>query len=61
MSQEQHLVAAFLSDCCLRRWDNPPPDLVEVQSDALSSDASDEEALINAALAGSDVDLLDDL
>ena len=61
MSQVQHLVAAFLSDCCLRRWDDPPPELVEVQGDEFGSGASEEEALIEAALEGSGVDLLDDL
>lgn len=57
-------VAAFLSDCCLRHWDDHPPQLVGVQDDELGSElgyVSAEEALIDAALASSDVDLLDEL
>lgn len=53
MSQAQHLVAAFLSECCARRWSDPPPQLVEGQSDEGGLDTSEEEALIDAALGSS--------
>ena len=55
MSQEQHLVAAFLSDCCARRWHDPPPQLVVGQGDEGDLESSEEEALIDAALEGSGV------
>ena len=63
MSQEQHLVAGFLYECSQRRWQHPPAELVAlVEHDGVV--ASEEEELIEAALAGADMfpyDLLDDL
>jgi hypothetical protein len=49
MSQEQHLVAAFLVDCCQRRWASPPADLVDGSGDD-ASDADEAEAIVVAAL-----------
>ncbi len=65
MCQEQHLVAAFLYECSQRRWQNPPAELLEVVVvDGDDVVASEDEAIIAAALDGIDLfpdDLLDDL
>jgi hypothetical protein len=51
MSQEQHLVAAFLVDCSQRRWANPPAELLEGLGDG-GLDEDEDAAIVAAALAG---------
>ena len=58
-------MAAFLYECSQRRWQNPPAELLEVVVvDGADVVASEDEAIIAAALDGIDLfpdDLLDDL
>jgi hypothetical protein len=49
MSQEQHLVAAFLVDCSQRRWSSSPAEHLEGLGDG-ASDADADEAIVAAAL-----------
>jgi hypothetical protein len=49
MSQEQHLVAAFLVDCSQRRWASSPAEHLEGLDDG-ASDADEDEAIVAAAL-----------
>ena len=49
MSQEQHLVAAFLVDCSQRRCASSPAELLDGLGDG-ASDADEAEAIVAAAL-----------
>lgn len=61
MSQEQHLVAAFLYDCSRRRGRHPPAELLVAEEEEADSEDASADDLIDVALADLAAALPDEL